>query len=163
MPLSSHQKIRLQQLQVPRWELRSSKQNIAVEQLTEQLTADSKQLQQLTLVAAAGEQPAVFFWSNDSKLCTENFINDLLIGTKQQNTGWQHLSGDKVLFDEFLTSVDRPFIAIFISQQFAAVDFNVTPANKQPKGVSLYLPASPENLVVFKKQLWGAIYQTCYL
>jgi len=165
MPLSSYQKLRLQQLKVPLWELRSSVVAEAVVVVEESNSNESKSLNPLSVIASDGENPVVFFWSDDSVKFPEVFIADLLIGLKHQNASWQQLTGDKVLFEELLNTVTNNHIAIFISNQYQAVAVNdskpISTDSKQP-ALEIYLPANPKDLVQFKKQLWGAVYQSCY-
>jgi len=165
MSLSSYQKLRLQQLEVPLWELRSSVKTVAEAVVEESNSSASKSLTPLSVLASDGENPVVFFWCDDSVKSSEVFIADLLIGLKHQNASWQQLTGDKVLFEELLSTVTSNHIAIFISNQYQAVavsDSKPISTDSKKSALEIYLPANPKDLVQFKKQLWGAVYQSCY-
>ena len=158
MSLSSYQKLRLQQLEVPLWELRSELGEI----VEEPVSNVAKHLEPIKVIASAGNEPVVFFWSDVSTNISEIFIHDFLIGINQQCSAWQHLKGDKTLFEDLLNTLKTRHVAVFISNQFQSVDANSATTSSNQLGIELYLPDSPKDLVQFKKQLWGAVYQNCY-
>jgi len=174
MPLSNFQKLRLQQLNIPRWELRSEPSvDLADEPKTPaplstvgQQQIQSHQQNSLKVVAGSSEQPSVLFWSDtETSIFSPLFIEDLLIAINRTAASWQLLVGNENEFHQQLNRCEHSKIGVMFREAGSSTALNEANSshNKHSKPlIELPITTTSKNLSESKKQLWGAIYQFCY-
>ncbi len=163
MRLSQHQKLRLQQLGIPRWELRQHE----TEQPTETPSLDSdsaclnnpQQLNtetpQLKALIQHGETPSIFWLlDEESLLPSKQFLSDVSIAINGVDTGWIVYLGSDALVEDKISS-QQGAVMIHLSEQFKSIQ-----TENSEICLKFQLPITTVHQAFLKKQLCGAIYQS---
>ncbi len=165
MPLSNLQKIRLQQMVIPRWELRQHSQALKTPPLETDVAHQiaAPVCKPLQLISESGSNPKIVFWSESStQIPPQAFLEDLNVAMNHRDDCWQMYTGDESSFRQHIANNTDILVILLFSQQYPCVEL-IREKNQAGKPlIEIHLPAIIHNQTRLKKELWGAIYQSCY-